>query len=368
MKVSRLRRRRSAPFIQLTKCSPRKALNQPQRHALNPPGEARRARKLGTTRSRSHSRRPRVYAVDLGRHDEVVLMQSLDLLGLQRDRCIAPTEADVRMMAFGFRELANLLDNGQRLPDAMLVRQSEACPCCSAVLRVAWNRRRFLAAAGGGALGLSFSRFACAEDIPVIGYESVPDLLHLPSDLYLGEVSGVALNSKGHIFVLHRGDASGPAYGAAAAQLLEFDADGNYLREIGHHLYAWSFAHAVKVDVQDYVWVTDKGSDMVIKFTPEGRVDMVFGRKQEAWDEGPAPLKHPNPPLPAQEGYFRQVTDVAMTSAILTSATATSIRVSPKSTRMATGSNPGVVAQTPSSPPPATTSAACSNGWHFCCP
>jgi hypothetical protein len=26
-------------------------------------------------------------------------MQSLDLLGLQRDRCIAPTEADIRMMA-----------------------------------------------------------------------------------------------------------------------------------------------------------------------------------------------------------------------------------------------------------------------------
>ena len=193
----------------------------------------------------------------------------------------------------------------------MSVRQSEACPCCSAVLRVAWNRRRFLAAAGGSALGLSFSRFACAEDIPIIGYESVPDLLHLPSDLYLGEVSGVALNSKGHIFVLHRGDTSGPAYGAAAAQLLEFDADGNYLREIGHHLYAWSFAHTVKVDVQDYVWVTDKGSDMVIKFTPEGRVDMVFGRQQEASDEGTAPLKHPNPPLLAQDGYFRQVTDVA---------------------------------------------------------
>ena len=193
----------------------------------------------------------------------------------------------------------------------MSVRQSETCPCCSAVLRVAWNRRSFLAAAGGSALGLSFSRFACAEDIPTIGYESVPDLLHLPSDLYLGEVSGVALNSKGHIFVLHRGDTSGPAYGAAAAQLLEFDADGNYLREIGHHLYAWSFAHTVKVDVQDYVWVTDKGSDMVIKFTPEGRVDMVFGRKQEASDEGTAPLKHPNPPLPAQDGYFRQVTDVA---------------------------------------------------------
>ena len=67
----------------------------------------------------------------------------------------------------------------------------------------------------------------------------------------------------------------------------------------------------MKVDPQDNVWVTDKGSDMVIKFDPEGRVLMVFGRKQEASDEDTAPLKHPKPPLPAEDGRFRQVTDVA---------------------------------------------------------
>ena len=60
----------------------------------------------------------------------------------------------------------------------------------------------------------------------------------------------------------------------------------NFVREIGHNLYAWSFAHTVKVDQQDNIWVTDKGSDMVIKFNPAGRVVMVFGRKQEASDEG----------------------------------------------------------------------------------
>ena len=65
------------------------------------------------------SRRGRAseYTVNLGGHDEVVLMQSLDLLGLQRDRCIAPTEADIRMMAFSFREFTNLLDKGKRLPE-----------------------------------------------------------------------------------------------------------------------------------------------------------------------------------------------------------------------------------------------------------
>lgn len=132
--------------------------------------------------------------------------------------------------------------------------------------------------------------------VPEIQYRSVPDFLHLPADLYFGEVSGVAVNSKGHVFVFSRGNTTGPAYGASAAQLLEFDADGKFLREIGHNLYAWSYAHTVKVDPHDNIWVTDKGSDVVVKFNPEGRVSMVFGRKQEASDEGTGPLKEVRPP------------------------------------------------------------------------
>ena len=151
--------------------------------------------------------------------------------------------------------------------------------------------------------------------VPEIPYESAPDFLKLPSDLYLGEVAGVAINSKGHVFVFSRGNTTGPAYGAGAAQLLEFSPEGKFLREIGHNLYAWSFAHSVKIDKDDNIWAADKGSDMVIKFNPEGRVTMVFGRKQEASDEGTGPLKHPKPPLPPVEGMFRQVTDMTWDAA-----------------------------------------------------
>ena len=151
--------------------------------------------------------------------------------------------------------------------------------------------------------------------VPEIHYRSVADFLHLPDDLYFGEVAGVAVNSKGHIFVFSRGNTAGPAYGASSAQLLEFGADGKFLREIGHNLYAWSYAHTVKIDPQDNIWVTDKGSDVVVKFNPQGRVSMVFGRRQEASDEGTGPLKRVRPPLPPQDGLFRQVTDVAWDSA-----------------------------------------------------
>ncbi len=118
------------------------------------------------------------------------------------------------------------------------------------------------------------------QSAPEIPYDSVPNFLKLPPNLYLSEAAGVAVNSKGHVFVLSRGNTTGPAYGAAAAQLLEFAPDGKYLREIGKNLYAWSFAHAVRVDAHDNIWVIDKGSDMIVEFDPEGRVTMVFGRKK----------------------------------------------------------------------------------------
>ncbi len=150
-----------------------------------------------------------------------------------------------------------------------------------------------------------------APQIPQIPYDSVPNFFKLPPDLNMGEASGVAVNSKGHIFVFHRGGSSqGPAFANTAAQLWEFDADGRFLREIGKNLYAWSFAHYVRIDKDDNIWAVDKGSDMIIRFNPEGRVTMVIGRKQEASDAETKAWEHLNPPLPAQNGRFRQPTDV----------------------------------------------------------
>jgi len=145
--------------------------------------------------------------------------------------------------------------------------------------------------------------------VPEIKFDSVADFLKWPADLHLGEASGVAMNSKKHLFVFSRGNTTGPAYAATAAQILEFDQNGKYVREIGHNLYAWSFAHTVRVDSADNIWAVDKGSDMIIKFNPEGRVTMVFGRKKEASDEA-GPWTRVNPPRPAVDGQFRQPTDV----------------------------------------------------------
>ena len=154
------------------------------------------------------------------------------------------------------------------------------------------------------------------QNPPAIPFDADANFLKMPNNIFLGEVAGVAVNSRGNVYVFHRGSTDGPAYGARAAQLLEFNANGNFAREIGQNLYAWSYAHTVRVDAQDNVWVADKGSDMVVKFQmPAGRPTIMLGRKPEASDESAHPLEHPEPPLPAVNGLFRQVTDMTFDAA-----------------------------------------------------
>src|SRR5689334_856998 len=81
---------------------------------------------------------------------------------------------------------------------------------------------------------------AAMTTAPELTYDSVADFLKLPDGMNFGEVPGVAVNSKGHLFVFTRSNSAyGPAYGATAAQLLEFGPDGAFLREVGAQLYGW---------------------------------------------------------------------------------------------------------------------------------
>jgi len=170
--------------------------------------------------------------------------------------------------------------------------------------------KRWLRLGGGVVTACLCAAGAIAQQpVPEIPFEADANFLKLPPDRYFGEVAGVAVNSQHHVFVFSRGGTTGPAFGAAASQLFEFDRTGTFVREIGRNLYAFSYAHSVKVDRDDNVWIVDKGSDMVVKFTPAGRVAMVFGRKKEASDEA-VPWTRVTPPRPHVNGQFRQPTDV----------------------------------------------------------
>ena len=114
---------------------------------------------------------------------------------------------------------------------------------------------------------------ATAQNVPEIPYDSVPNFLKLPPGLYLGEAIGVSTNSKGHVFVYTR---------SANTRLFEFDQNGVYVREIGEGAYNFEFAHSVRVDSQDNIWVVDEGTNTVVKFNPEGHIVMVLGRRPPA--------------------------------------------------------------------------------------
>jgi len=144
--------------------------------------------------------------------------------------------------------------------------------------------------------------FAQQQPVPEIAYKSVPNFLKLPPGMYLGEAAGVAVNSKGDIYVYNRGEKT---------RLLEFDPNGNYLRTLGDGLYGFVFAHSVKIDKDDNIWCVDEGSNMVIELDPTGQhVKMVLGRHPEQVEHllpGQAA-----PPVPDWE--FNRPTDVAFDS------------------------------------------------------
>lgn len=148
------------------------------------------------------------------------------------------------------------------------------------------------------ALPLVAQTKAKAENVPEIPISSVPNFFKLPPDLYFGEGIGIATNSKGHVFVYHR---------SGDTRLFEFDQNGNYVRELGQGLYGLEFAHAVRVDKDDNIWVVDEGTNMVIKFNPDGRVVMVIGRRPEpvagAFDST-------LPPAPPEKYRLGRPTDV----------------------------------------------------------
>ena len=50
------------------------------------------------------------------------------------------------------------------------------------------------------------------QAVPSVPFDSAPNPLKLPPNMYLGEVSGVSVNSKGHIFVLSRGNRGCPGF------------------------------------------------------------------------------------------------------------------------------------------------------------
>ena len=95
-------------------------------------------------------------------------------------------------------------------------------------------------------------------------------------DVFVGEVGGVAANSKGVIFVYTR---TGHPYATlgdnrtfyrGGAKLFQFDPAGKFVRELGQDVYGFNAAFGLRVDPQDNVWTIDVGANQVVKFDSRG--------------------------------------------------------------------------------------------------
>ena len=161
------------------------------------------------------------------------------------------------------------------------------------------------------ALTVASGRAAAQQGVPDIPFDAKADYLVLPPGIAFGEVSGIALNSKRHAFVFVRTGVNTTVHGAAASQLFEFGAGGQFYREIGKNLYGFAFAHTVRIDKDDNIWTTDEGTNMVVRFNPAGKVTLVLGRRAEAVEaESPAHVTDlenwkPHPPRPCRPHRVR---------------------------------------------------------------
>ncbi|MGE0815555.1 MAG: 6-bladed beta-propeller [Vicinamibacterales bacterium] len=171
------------------------------------------------------------------------------------------------------------------------------------------------APAGGGLAGTAEQR-ARQEELE----KATPQLkvteqvlnLSVPGQT-IGETVGVAKNAAGSLFVFSRTGKTAQVKGSAASMLFEFDPSLRYVKEWGPNSYGAGFAHTVRVDKDQNVWVVDEGSNMVIKYRPDASVAMVLGRKEEPLDwlerfteEGDHLEGTPNP----RPGVFNRPTDV----------------------------------------------------------
>ena len=100
-----------------------------------------------------------------------------------------------------------------------------------------------------------------------IRFGEEPDTM--PDGWKFGRVSAVTTDSKGDVYVFHRGK--------KADAIVVFDSKGNYIRSWGSGFFG--NPHGLRADKDDNIWAVDNGNHQVYKFTREGQLLQSWGTK-----------------------------------------------------------------------------------------
>ncbi len=115
------------------------------------------------------------------------------------------------------------------------------------------------------------------EESPTpLGYNVVQGWPRLPDGWELGQVAGVATDSKGRYYVFHRGDGAPP--------LICFDRAGEVIRSWGEGVFVRP--HMVKCDGDDNIWAVDDKGQFLYLYSPEGEVLRTLGTKGVSGEDG----------------------------------------------------------------------------------
>ena len=117
----------------------------------------------------------------------------------------------------------------------------------------------------------------------------------LPNKWVLGNVIGVGVDSRDHVFIVHRQDTMNEGENGAgvspptsecckgAPPVLEFDPQGNLVKAWGGpgEGYVWPGSnHGISIDKNDNVWIGGNGTNdsHILKFSHDGKLLMQIGR------------------------------------------------------------------------------------------
>ena len=150
-----------------------------------------------------------------------------------------------------------------------------------------------------GARALERTSQAGAASVPAFRVD--PLWPKMPKQWILGQVSGVAVDARDHVWVLQRpwslnNDEKSRNPESECCQagppVMEFDATGNYVRGWGgqpaDNSYEWPMdEHGIHVDYKGNVWVSSAGGprmkegkeNFLLKFTAEGKFLLQIGRR-----------------------------------------------------------------------------------------
>ena len=155
-----------------------------------------------------------------------------------------------------------------------------------------------------------------SEFSPVANWPKLPEGWKFTSFLTGGGVAGIAADSRGRIYISHRG----------IHPIMYFDVDGNFQGTVGEEEIEPSvyynltlnppearnrrpYVHGLHVDPWDNVWMTDVGRHIAMKFSPKGELLLTLGTADHSgklwntFNQPTAALVAPSGEIYVADGY-----------------------------------------------------------------